>query len=320
VKANGPMPPTLNVMQAAPQICPEVAHHWWTWYPPVGTFIAVVALLTFIYSVRYDGQRKIRPGRKKWWFGIIALLVALELRSVGCDRADNTVERAKAFCEQTNKFAAIANQLTIDIDKNQRHFDQTMSTEGKLQEKANSIGILTQRGVEDITGGRSYAYAYPLHTFGSGGSLIVYDAGSQPLLDVQVIVEEVFNDCPIFEEKPHCGPSFDDGMMHRISLGSLGPRENTSIPKAIQFPTRSDGSARYNVRVFAQNGQTVEELFFRRGKQPNLHEFRFQIFRRVHGKRPKNSFKDGDYYWEKVRSIDWTNDPDSVLLPDDSHP
>lgn len=63
----------------------EVLADLWRWYPPVGVFIAVLALLGVLVPLFRD-LPKIGKREKAFWTFVMFALVGLEIRSIYLDR------------------------------------------------------------------------------------------------------------------------------------------------------------------------------------------------------------------------------------------
>jgi hypothetical protein len=190
-----------------------------------------------------------------------------------------------------------------------------MEQEKGILGKERATGELAQRNLENLTGGQSFAYAIPSMTRGDGATLMLYNAGNEMLTGIHVIIEKVINDCPQPRQPTSkCYPQFDSGMMHPIDIGQLGPKEGITIPSMMWFQTRPDGTGHYNIRIYAQNGQGIEEIWLRPGKTPDHHEYKFHIFRRVHGKLGKGDYQIGPEYYRELKTVDWTDGSD--MAPD----
>jgi hypothetical protein len=97
----------------------------WHWYPPVGVFIAILALLGVLVPLFRD-LTKIGKGEKAVWTLVMFALVGLEIRSIYLDRDAHDKEQAMARAEQLKQFSEIAKGMNASIDNSQKQFDATM--------------------------------------------------------------------------------------------------------------------------------------------------------------------------------------------------
>ncbi len=116
------------------QNCVEISQLWWQWHPPVGAFIAVLAVLGVLVPL-YREWGKIGPREKAVWTAMMFMLLLLELRTLYLDRDEHDREQAFARCEELRSFTQIATTLGSAISSNQEHFNATMS---KLEDTLNT--------------------------------------------------------------------------------------------------------------------------------------------------------------------------------------
>lgn len=297
--------------------CPIVVDHWWTWHPPVGTFIALVAVIAFIFPILYDAEHAVPKRKKLLWTVIVAALVGFEIRSTIYDRREHDLEQAIARCEQLHSFNGIADKLEADIKQNQDHFDATMDEEKGILATAKRVGELSKSNLENITGGDSFAYAVPFSTGGDSSSLILRNDGDQVLSGLSVVIEYAATDCSI-AANANCDQKFDHGMMAPMDMGTLGPHQRKPIPQVIPFDGGRIGH--YNIRVYAQNGQAIEQIWFRRSTTHYGYAYRFNVVRPVQGKPRKGDFKAGEEMFRTLKDKGWTEyspseSADGIHLP-----
>jgi hypothetical protein len=298
------MPPPDEFAAAALKPCPTIAHLGWHWYPPVGVFIAVFALLAFAYTLLYEGSQPSKR-KKSIWTISVSLLVLLEIRSTLYDRQVHDEDQAHEQCEQLKSFAEIASTLSTDIAHNKEHFDSTVAREEHIRAATEELNRLSTKSLRSITGGDSFGYAVPFSTLGESTSLTLYNNGDEPLTGLNVVVEEVLNDCTI-EPLAKCTPIFDNGLMRPFDMGTLGPHQHKPIPISINFDPRKIGKSRYNVRIYAQNGQAIEQIWFKRSLQHPGYAFKYTIIRTITGKLKDTDFHLGSEIFRTLKSVDWT--------------
>jgi hypothetical protein len=280
--------------------CPEIQYHWWSWYPPVGIFIAIVTLFTYLYDRKHPAST-VKITRTV----IVTLLVLLEIRSIKLDQKRHDEEQAIAHCELLNNFEAIANKLKQDADQNKLHFDQTMEQEKGILATAREVEELSLDNLKNITGGESFGYAVPFSTQADTSTLILRNDGDHVLTGVTVIVEQLLNGC-LMEPNAKCVPRFDTGMMQPIDMGTLGPHQRKPIPRHVIFDPTGAGSSVYFIRVNAQNGQAIEQIQFRRSSVHQGYAYSFKVVRTFRGKPSRSDFKLGNEEFRTLRTEDWT--------------
>lgn len=116
-------------------VCPVYVIPWWQWHPPVGSWIAMLALLGVIVPWLFRPPDKMGRTEKAIWTFVMLLFLVLELRTLYLDRDEHDREQAHASCEQLKRFQAIADTLSSAISANQTQFQLTMQ---KLSEDETS--------------------------------------------------------------------------------------------------------------------------------------------------------------------------------------
>ena len=74
--------------------CPVISQPWWHWHPPVGSWIAVLALLGVIVPWLFRPPEKMGRGEKAIWTFVMLAFFYLELRTLYLDRDEHDGEQA----------------------------------------------------------------------------------------------------------------------------------------------------------------------------------------------------------------------------------
>jgi hypothetical protein len=98
----------------------------WNWYPPVGVFIGILALVSVLVPL-FRNWATIHKGEKAVWTSVMFALVLLEMHSIFKDREAHEKE-----------FARIAEGIDKTISDNQAQFSVTM---GGLETAINNSGV-----------------------------------------------------------------------------------------------------------------------------------------------------------------------------------
>lgn len=119
----------------------------WNWYPPVGAFIAILALLGVLVPLFRD-LAKIGPREKAIWTFVMFLLVGLEFRTLYLDRADHDQKEDDARKLQLQGFKDIGDGIKSAIEKSQEQFDTTVknSTDAQAAEGKRFGTLLKKEG------------------------------------------------------------------------------------------------------------------------------------------------------------------------------
>jgi hypothetical protein len=97
----------------------------WSWHPPVGIYISILALLGVLVPLFRDWG-EIGKREKAVWTAVMFLLVILEIKSIYQDRNEHDREQADARKEQLANFGTIANGINNSITASQTQFQATM--------------------------------------------------------------------------------------------------------------------------------------------------------------------------------------------------
>lgn len=132
----------MEIFQDLPKLqpCVEITHRWWQNHPPVGVFIAVLALVGVLVPwLRGEGDRINRHERAFWTIAMF-LCLGLELKSVYQDQADHRNEEAFARCEQLHSFNAIGEGINRSFETNEKHFrDMIDGLKGTLRAATTAV-------------------------------------------------------------------------------------------------------------------------------------------------------------------------------------
>lgn len=140
--------------------CPESAHVWWHVHPPVGTWIAVLALLGVIVPLIRSPDAMGKYEKAIWTF-VMFCLVALEMRTLYLDRAEHDADQNVARCREIESFKAIADGIKSSVSTSQAGFSATIGHVDGVLRTTQDVGKLARENLLAVTGGDSFAYVYP---------------------------------------------------------------------------------------------------------------------------------------------------------------
>ncbi len=110
----------------------------WAFYPPVGVFIALLALLAVLVPLFRD-LAKMGKRERAFWTVVMFALMLLEIKSIYQDRKAHDQEQAEARQTQLDNFKKIGDEITLAIQQNQQNFN-TVMTSTKMLLAANLGG------------------------------------------------------------------------------------------------------------------------------------------------------------------------------------
>jgi hypothetical protein len=136
-----------------PTACPEIISPLWDWYPYVGTFIAILAVLGVV--VPWVSKETTRRAWKIFWSTIFVLLVLLEIRSIRLDSRQHDRDQARAQCLQLEGFKKIGEGIELSIKTSQEQFattvdklNQNIATEIKTFEQTRPIAFVSLQDIK----------------------------------------------------------------------------------------------------------------------------------------------------------------------------
>jgi hypothetical protein len=273
-----------------------------SWHLSVGVGIA---LLGFFGVVVPWLRAKANSLERAAWMIVFFLLLLSELYSIREEQREHRREQEIVLCEQSNRFEAIAEKLEGDITTNQAHFDQTMESEKGILAQTKDAAGLARSNLENITGGDSFGYVWPFTTQANFTTLMLQNAGDEVLTGVHIVVEAFKNDCTI-DAGALCIPEFNQGMHSPVEIGTVAAHQRIPVPRPnFSLATEANGTSHYNIRIYAQNGVALEEIWFRPSTVHRGYAYRFKVVRPVLGKPKKGDFKVGEEYMRTLKTGDW---------------
>src|SRR5208283_790529 len=101
---------------AGAEVC-AVCKLWWTiwsWYPPVGVFIAILAVLAVLVPLFRD-LADMKKREKAIWTALVFALMLLEVKSIYQDRNAHEKQQSDDRTAQLVNFQKIGDQITLAI-------------------------------------------------------------------------------------------------------------------------------------------------------------------------------------------------------------
>ncbi len=215
----------------------------WNWHPPVGVFIAILAVLGVLVPFI---REKVGRREKAIWSLVLVLLLGFELKSIYQDRNEHDKQQADARQSQLEGFRQIGDGIKTAIQNSQNQFDATM-------QRSELIFKGVRTSIDTITGGDSFVYL----TFGRqpDGRIVISanHAGKFPLHNVEVRITNLKEMDKIIAEAKRTGAQLYLPLASDINvkIGDI----SAHVGRAIWW-LRFDNSDRqdYNVFFYGQNG------------------------------------------------------------------
>jgi hypothetical protein len=263
---------------------------FWSWHPPVGIYIGILALLgVCVPLIRGD---KVGPREKALWTAVMFMLVLFEIKSIYQDRNEHDKQQAEARKEQLKGFETIGDGIQAAITKSDEQFAATMRSTDVLI--ANS-----RQNLDEIIGGTSYIVVTPI--------LVPINGENEFRLGAHVIGEHRVSDARISLQdlpQPKVDPSQDfqnvvQGKKELVIFnGVVDPFSMQTLNRTI-LPSSAEVSS-YGVSVYARNGSTMELLYVRFNSEMKRWEYSWMIGRVI---RAKTKFTT-----KLINKQDWTVD------------
>lgn len=238
------------------QIWFSVWAYWWSragHLPPPGYAIALIAVVAAVMSI----QGEMKGWQKAFWMLIIAALLRVEFRAINDDRIDSANKQKEFFEAQRKGFEGVTYQA------GQNFASTTVDLTTAIDSLKTVVGT-TQKAVENVTGGDSYAYVSPQ---GNGAviPLSMHNYGKNILSGVSIRILNLQD------------PNWVSKTQESITIGTLAPFGFAPVPVSITpVPEPQTGIASYWIFIVAQNGTVDEMLQFRKSKT-NANSFAYSL-------------------------------------------
>jgi len=264
----------------------------WAWYPPIGVYIAILALLGVLVALLRD-VTKIGRREKALWTAIMFILVLLEIKSIYQDRYAHDKEQSEARAEQLKQFDTIAKGINTTISNSQQQFDATIK-------RVEGVSRIAARGLENVTGGDSFGFVVP-QAFGSQEvPLRIWNHGNQVLSGVTLTISRT--------QDPDWGRAF----YKPIFIGTIGPNDSVPVPVTIiPKPEQKSGEDNYWIMISAQNGTVSESLWFRHGRKSTPWAYSYLITKHVTLSKRKGVIPKGAQLMEPILYRPWSDEVDA---------
>jgi hypothetical protein len=213
---------------------------------------------------------------KLMWIAVLIAFAVLEVRAI--KRSD---EEARDYRDSQNRaFREIANDLKTSISNGSGQYQSTISHLDNVLNQTERIDQLSEKSLENITGGESYIAIIPDVAYsGDEITFSVINRGRNTLRGTSVMIasQGVF--------WPGVRPLLMDAVSKRLDLPTMHPGERMVIDRRVELPAgKPDGDIeRLYVTVEGPNFTTEEFLDFRKtGRDSSVHdawEYEYDIFK-----------------------------------------
>jgi hypothetical protein len=282
---------------------------WWLIHlPSPGKAIGALAVVAGIMSVR-----DMKVLGKLLWVVLLVLMLITEFRAINKDRSENDEKQRAFFDAQQSGFQHVVDQAKVNFDQTATDLKTTIGGLKTVLATTQLVEKITNKNLENITGGDSYAYVYPAAAEGNNEvTLSIHNDGDQQLSGVNVTIRRVLSGSvdPMDEHAAERPLVTDDSAA--IPLGSLAPHDGRTVPGGVFTPTLDrSGYATYRIFINAQNPGTAEILAIRRSKSGRSWAYKFDAWKVVTGKRRKSDvLAKSDGKWIRyMKRQDWTEPP-----------
>ncbi|HEV2132988.1 MAG TPA: hypothetical protein VGR47_01870 [Terracidiphilus sp.] len=276
--------------------CPIYVPHWWQWYPPVGTFIGILAGLGVLVPWLFRTPDQMKRTEKAVWTLVMFALVLLEIRSLYLDRDQHDREQAQARCEQIERFGQIAAGIRQSVAQSEKQYESTIGQVQGVLSTTQSVAKLAKENLESVTGARSFPYVVPFTGIPPAKFdvsrhfvLMIVNEGPDFLSGISVSLMRVMAQTPHGETGAYSTPN-------PILVGSLGPRTSETVPQLAIWKSdlqTTPNSNHYVAYISAQNGSFHEDIYLRPAKAGGGWAYRIQ------------ASKDGNGNSHIFKTIDW---------------
>lgn len=184
------------------------------------------------------------------WIIVAFALFGIESRSIVQDHAEQERQQEEQSRIQQVEFASVLRQ-------NERDFRETVENSKTIFKETEKAASFAQNGVNNITGGDSFASLHIMHVRGDTAGFMVANSTNYPVrqLDIRIVDLDRFD--TVTKENPNF--SMEDIAQTEVgfSIGDIGAHQSRIMPNAnLPLPHYS----RYNIFFMAMNGSWHEEL------------------------------------------------------------
>jgi hypothetical protein len=227
---------------------------WARHIPSPGKSVAALAALAALMAFRSEAG-----GFEKFvcMLVLIAFLL-LEFQSIDQERLEAAYKEGVIRDAETKHFAEIAQGIEDTLRNSELQFRATMEKENSVLATTQTVGELTKRNLESVSGEGSVPCIIPQSHAVVNGTvpLVVKNAGLNNLTGVEVrllSLPEFLDGASLFYKRP-------------AELGTLRTEWAKPLPDGITPIPDKDGIAYYIAEIWTQNGYYSEVINFRRGK------------------------------------------------------
>lgn len=223
----------------------------WAWYPPVGVFIAILAVVSVVVPFFRD-LAKIGRLEKAVWTLVMLLLMLLEVKSIYQERDTHDTEQREARAKELEQFRSIGKDIKTSLEKMEKIVDLT----GKAV-------YFSSNTLQQITGGGQFCY---LVGFSAGPELIglgAVNSGPLPLERCNVVVTNNVPAKPTPKSLQESLKTADRSLLSK-EFGPLPPGVTIHPPKG--FSLEMSGAVvvprvdSYKIDIHTRDGHFIETL------------------------------------------------------------
>lgn len=267
---------------------------WFTIYPPVGVYIALLAFLAAVVTVKPPEH----PWGKVVWIGVFGLVLYLEIHNLYKDRASHDAQVERDRKEARESFQKIATGIDATIKQAGEQFTATMK-------RSDQIFQTAREGIDSATGGSSLCYfvfSNPMDDASSNGFAVV-QVGDYPLYDLNMRIVDLraFAKNPV--PKSQTMDEWINALGGKFDIGALAVK--SSWVKVAQIKLGSPSERDFSIFFGARNGFWDEALRLRK-KDGKWYEA-LKVWRGPTGNRKrKPAFENFDKGFPKEAVTNWT--------------
>lgn len=260
-----------------------------------GVSIGLLALAAGIMSVR----PKMHTAEKMTWVVFLIVFAILEIHAINKSDEYNRTTRE----QQNSQFAEIARGLQQSIITSKQQYESTIGQVQGVLQTTESVASLARDNLNNVTGGHSYAYLVPEPVEGATGySVNLFNNGDEVLTGLTVRIGRVRG-----ERKQPEQYWIDSGPMHAIPMYTLASHAHALVSDYWIVPLEDGVLTKHFIAIItAQNGDVLEDIYFRPASHGTAFAFRFTVKQLVRlGKIDSPGSHRTDEY-KILKTVDWT--------------
>jgi hypothetical protein len=242
--------------------------------PSPGIAIGLLALAAGVMSVR----PRMHLLEKLGWVCVLIAFSVIEVHAIHVSDENSRVARERQNAEfaadrnrQNIAFQDIADGLKATLILSKEQYSSTITHVEKVLKTTNTVSKLTEKNLQNITGGNSNASFEFVYLNGVIPQLWIRNTGKYPMRNLSVQIEDVNRLENLIASRAVRKITMEDlhDSEQDIKIGDLGIQQLLSLPAASE--AHGEDLVHYLIHYSALNGGGMTVIYVRVGKDGKKH-------------------------------------------------